>query len=151
MPLDQSFIGRSYPPTEPYEVSREKIREFAESIGDDNPVYRDQEAARVAGYRDVIAPPTFAALVNLRSMEVLIHDPELGVDYSRMVHGDQSFTQHRPITAGDRLVVLTHIDDISSRMGNDFLSVRAEISTENGEQVVTGRASLVVREADGAA
>jgi acyl dehydratase len=148
VPLDQSFIGRTYPPTEPYEVSREKIREFASSIGDDNPLYVDPAAAREAGHADVIAPPTFSTIVNLKAVEVLINDPELGMDYGRMVHGEQTFTLHRPVTAGDRLVVVTHVDDISSRMGNDFMTVRAEITTEDGEQVVTTWAQFVVREAE---
>lgn len=145
VPLDPSFIGRTYPPTPPYEVGREKIREFADAIGDDNPLYLDPGAARAAGHRDVIAPPTFATLVNLKAVEVLIHDPDLGMDYDRMVHGDQRFAYTRPIAAGDRLVVETHVDDISSRMGNDFLGVRAEIVTEDGEHVVTGTAQFVVR------
>ena len=66
MPLDPSFIGRSYPSTEPYEVGREKIREFADAIKDDSPLYRDAEAAKAAGYPDVIAPPTFAVILSMR-------------------------------------------------------------------------------------
>jgi acyl dehydratase len=143
--LDQSFIGRSYPPSPLYEVSREKIREFADAVGEASPVHRDAEAARAAGYPDVIAPPTFAILVSMKANEALISDPELGLDYSRVVHGDQTFTHHRPIAAGDRLVVVAHVDAITTRMGNDMLSVRAEISTEDGEQVTTARSTLVAR------
>lgn len=145
MALDQSFIGRVYPPTWVYEVSREKIKEFADSIGDANPLYVDVAAATAAGYPDVIAPPTFVTIINLRAIDAIIHDPALGLDYSRMVHGDQSFTYRRPVHAGDRLVVAAHVDDVATRVGNDFLSVRAEISTEEGELVVTARALLVVR------
>ena len=145
MALDQSFIGRSYPPSPAYEVSREKIREFADAVGDPNQVYRDPEAARAAGYEDVIAPPTFAILVSMKSNDVLIEDPELGLDYTRVVHGDQTFVHHRPITAGDKLVVVTHVDAINARMGNDLISVRAEITTEAGDQVTTARSTLVAR------
>ncbi|GAA1334177.1 MaoC family dehydratase N-terminal domain-containing protein [Saccharothrix algeriensis] len=148
MPLDQSFAGRAYPPSPPYEVGREKIREFADAIGEANPVHRDPEAARAAGYRDVIAPPTFAIIVSLRANDVLVQDPELGLDYSRVVHGDQSFVHHRPITAGDRLVVELHVDGITSRMGNDMLALRAEVGTDEGERVTTGRCTLVVRGED---
>ncbi|GAA3841200.1 MaoC family dehydratase N-terminal domain-containing protein [Saccharothrix violaceirubra] len=144
MALDQSFVGRSYPPSFVYEVGREKIREFADALGDGSPVYREVEAARAAGYKDVIAPPTFAIIVSLMANDLLVSDPELGLDYSRVVHGDQSFEHHRPITAGDRLEVVLHVDGITSRMGNDMLTVRAEISAE-GEAVVTGRCTLVVR------
>jgi len=91
MALDQSFRGRTYPPTWIYEVSREKIKEFADSIGDANPIYLDAEAAQAAGHKDVIAPPTFVTIINLRAIDVIIHDPELGLDYGRMVHADQIF------------------------------------------------------------
>jgi len=143
--LDQSFIGRKYPPTPPWEVGREKIREFADAIGDLSPLYRDPEAARAAGHPDVIAPPTFAIILSMQAHMVIINDPELGLDYSRVVHGDQAFTYHRPIRAGDRLVAIAHVDDVRSRAGNDFLSMRAEITTEDGEPVCTARATLVAR------
>ncbi|WP_367134769.1 MaoC family dehydratase N-terminal domain-containing protein [Saccharothrix sp. HUAS TT1] len=148
MPLDQSFVGRSYPPSPPYEVGREKIREFADAVGETSPVHRDPEAARAAGHPDVIAPPTFAIVLSLGVNDVLIDDPELGLDYSRVVHGDQAFLHHRPITAGDRLRVELHVDGITSRMGNDMLALRAEITTEQGEPVTTAKSTLVVRGED---
>jgi acyl dehydratase len=128
-----------------YEVSREKIKEFADSIGDGNPIYLDPEAARAAGYPDVIAPPTFLMIINLRATNVIIHDPELGLDYGRMVHADQIFEYTRPVRAGDRLTITTTVDDITARLGNDFLTIRAEINTDEGELVCTTRATLVVR------
>lgn len=145
MPLDQSFIGREYPPTRPYEVSREKIREFAESIKDSSPLHRDAEAARAAGHPDVIAPPTFVVLVSMGAQDLIVEDPELGLDYSRVVHGQQEFTHHRPVRAGDRLVATVHVDDITARAGNDFLTVRAEITSPEGEAICTSRSTLVAR------
>jgi acyl dehydratase len=145
MALDPSFKGRTYPPGWVYEVSREKIKEFADAIGDANPVHLDPEAARAAGHKDVIAPPTFLTLINTRAINVIIHDPELGLDYGRMVHAEQNFQHIRPVRAGDRLTVTTIVEDITARLGNDFLSVRAEINTEDGELVCTTRATLVVR------
>ena len=146
--LDQSFIGRNYPPSSIYEVSREKIREFADAVGDPNPLYRDAAAARAAGYPDVIAPPTFVIIINLAAINVIITDPDLGLDYSRMVQGDQRFTYHRPVHAGDRLMVETHVDNIMSRAGNDFIAMRADIRTDTGELVIVTRAQLVVRGTD---
>ena len=148
MALDQSFIGRSYPPSSTYEVSREKIREFADAIGDENPLYRDPEAAREAGHPDVIAPPTFLTIINLAAINTIVADPELGLDYSRMVHGDQAFTYVRPAHAGDRLELTGHIEDIMDRAGNDFLTVRAEIAAEGEGLICTTRAQLVVRRED---
>jgi acyl dehydratase len=145
VPLDQSFIGREYPPSAPYEVGREKIREFAEAIKDDSPLYRDADLAKAAGYPDVIAPPTFAMILSMRAQWVVVDDPELGLDYSRVVHGQQEFTHHRPIRAGDHLVAAVHVDDIKARAGNDFLTVRAEITTVEAEPVCTAKAMLVAR------
>ncbi|OLT42589.1 hypothetical protein BJF85_22445 [Saccharomonospora sp. CUA-673] len=145
MPLDPSFAGRVYPPEATYEVSRAKIAEFADALGDENPLYRDVDAAGAAGYPDVIAPPTFLTIINLRAINAVVADPELGLDYDRMVHGDQRFVHHRPAHAGDRLQVTVHIDEIFARAGNDFLTVHADVTAESGEPVCTTYAQLVVR------
>jgi len=145
VPLDRSFIGRSYPPAPVYEVGREKIREFADAVGATSALHRDPEEARLAGYRDVVAPPTFAVILSASANSVVVDDPDLGIDYSRVVHGEQRFVHHRPITAGDRLVAAIHVDEIITKLGNDFLTVRAEITTEAGEPVTTVTAMLVAR------
>ena len=145
MPVDQSFIGRVYPPTRPYEVGREKIREFADAIGDPNPIYRDRAAAQALGYADVIAPPTFAITLTLPAGGQVIHDPDFGIDYSRVVHGEQRFVHTRPIRAGDVLVTTVHIDNIRQAAGNDMMYTRAEVTTEDGEPVCTAYSTLVAR------
>src|SRR4029450_4847143 len=103
MALDRELVGRSYPPSAVYEVGRAKIAEFAAAIGDDHPVHRDADAARAAGHADVIAPPTFAIAVSLGAAMVVLDDPDVALDYSRVVHGEQKFAHHRPIRPGDRL------------------------------------------------
>ncbi|MFB9237496.1 MaoC family dehydratase N-terminal domain-containing protein [Plantactinospora siamensis] len=145
MPLDPSFAGRSYPPTAPYQVGREKIREFAVAIGATDPAYHDPEAARALGHPDVVAPPTFPFVVSMASGNQVVEDAELGVDYSRVVHGDQRFAYTRPIVAGDELVCASTIEEITSRGGHDFLTTRTEITTVTGEPVVTAWSKLVVR------
>jgi acyl dehydratase len=145
MSIDQSFVGRVYPPTEPYEVGREKIREFAAAVGDPNPVYRDPAAARKLGYPDVIAPPTFAIIVTSRAAHQVIMDPELGVDYSRVVHGEQRFEHVRPIHAGDALTVVVTVESIRSAAGNDIITTKGDVSTVDGEPVLTALNTLVVR------
>jgi acyl dehydratase len=143
--LDQSFVGRAYPPSRVYEVSREKIREFADAIGDPDPVYRDVAVARASGHPDVIAPPTFAIVVVTPAQGVVLHDPELGLNYDKVVHREQFFHQHRPIRAGDRLVSTVHVDDIRATAGNDVLTTRSEVATEDGDPVLTAKAVLVAR------
>jgi acyl dehydratase len=145
MPLDQSFVGRSYPPTEPYLVGREKIREFARAIGATDAEYHDPEAARARGYADVVAPPTFPVIVTMGSSKQFIEDPELGMDYSRVVHGDQKFSYVRPVVAGDSLVCHNTIEEITSRGGHDFLTTRTDVTTESGEPVLTAWSKLVQR------
>jgi acyl dehydratase len=145
MALDPSLVGQVYPPTEPYLVTREKIREFAAAIGATEAGYRDPVAARAAGYRDVLAPPTFPIVLTATGTQQLIEDEKLGLDFSRVVHGDQRFSYTRPVCAGDRLVSVVTIEEISTRGGHGFLTTRTDIATEDGEPVVTARAKLVVR------
>ncbi|MDT0260130.1 MaoC family dehydratase N-terminal domain-containing protein [Jatrophihabitans lederbergiae] len=145
MPLDQSFVGRVYPPTEPYEVGREKIREFADAIGDENAAYRDPAAARALGYPDVIAPLTFPIVITMRAGAQIVTDPELGLDYSKVVHGEQRFAYQRPVRAGDVLQVVITVESIRSASGNDILTNRADVRTTDGELVVTAFSTLVAR------
>ncbi len=145
MPLDPSFIGKTYPPTPPYEVGREKIREFAAAIGDDNPAYHDPSAAQAAGHPDVVAPPTFPIVLSHRAASQVIADPQLGLDYSRVVHGEQHFRYSRPVRAGDVLTVVVTVDNIRAAAGNDIITTRGEVSTLDGEHVVTALSTLVAR------
>ncbi|MDT3724217.1 MaoC family dehydratase N-terminal domain-containing protein [Streptomyces sp. DSM 41972] len=148
MALDQSFVGRTYPPTEPYEVGREKIREFAEAVGDANPAFTDTEAARALGHPDVIAPPTFVFAITFKAAGQVVADPQLGLDYSRVVHGDQKFAYNRPVRAGDRLTVTSTIETIRTMAGNDILDIRGEVRDQDGEHVVTAWTKLVARAAE---
>lgn len=145
MPLDQSFVGRSWPPTPPYQVGREKIREFARAIGATDAEYHDPEAARAIGYADVVAPPTFPVVITMAASRQIVEDPALGLDYSRVVHGDQRFAYARPVVAGDELICVNTVDEITSRGGHDFLTTRTEVTTSAGEPVVTVWSKLVQR------
>ncbi|WP_034266217.1 MaoC family dehydratase N-terminal domain-containing protein [Actinospica robiniae] len=145
MALDQSFVGRTYPPTPAYEVAREKIREFAEAIGDPHPAYRDPEAAKELGYPDVIAPPTFPIVISMPAADQVVYDPALGLDWTRVVHGDQRFTHERPMRPGDRVRATVVVESIKSFAGNDMITLVTEMSTEEGELISTARALLVAR------
>jgi acyl dehydratase len=149
MPLDPAFVGFSYPATPPYRVGREKIREFAAAIGADDPVHVDPSAAHALGYPDVIAPPTFPIVLTAQAMDMMIADAALGLDFSRVVHGDQRYTYHRPVTAGDELVCVCTISDITERAGAGFLTTTTEVTTVGGERVATATSRLVVRAESG--
>ena len=145
MGVNPDITGRSYPPARVYEVGREKIAEFAAAIGSSDPVYLDPEAARSAGHPDVVAPPTFAIIVAQRAEAAIVQDPEAGIDYSRVVHGEERFTHRRPIVAGDRLVATPHVDTVREAGGHGMVTTRVEIVTEDGDAVATAVSTLVVR------
>ena len=145
MPLDQSFVGRTYAPTAPYEVGRQKIREFAQAIRDLHPAYLDPEAARALGYPDVIAPPTFATVISVPAADQVTFDPALGLPWDRVVHGDQRFEHVRPMRAGDRITAVVSVEEIRHMAGNDMIKLRCELSTEQGEPVCVVRTLLVAR------
>lgn len=145
MALNRDYIGRQLPPTAPYQVGREKIREFARAIGADDPLYHDPAVAREHGYPDVVAPPTFPVVVTMAAAERLRADPDLGLDYSRVVHGDQRFSYTRPVVAGDELVCRLTIEEITERGGHEFMTSRIEVTTPADEPVVTVWNKLVVR------
>lgn len=145
MPLDPSFAGRVYPATSVYEVGREKIREFAEAIGDPNPAYRDPEAARRLGYDDVVAPPTFAIVLTMQAANQVVMDPDLRLDFSRVVHGEQRFVHARPIRAADRLQTVVTVENIRAAAGNDIITTRCDVSSTTGEAVLSAYSTLVAR------
>jgi acyl dehydratase len=150
MGVNPEIQGRVYPPSPPYEVGREKIREFAEAFNSWDPVHRDPEAARAKGYPDVIAPPTFAVIVAQRADAQVIVDPAAGIDFTRVVHGEQRFTHYRPIVAGDRLVATLHVDKVATAGRHAMVTTRSEITDERGEPVCTAISLIVVRGAGAA-
>ena len=145
MALNRDYVGRVFGPTEPYEVSRVKIADFADAIGEPSELCRDREAAQKAGYPDVIAPPTFAIVISMRATAEVNADPGLGLDYSMVVHGDQSFSYSRPLHAGDVVVATTTIASIKALGSTWVLVTSTDISTVDGEHVCTARSTLVER------
>jgi acyl dehydratase len=145
MAVNASFTGRTYPATAPYAVGREKIREFAEAVGAEDVVHTDQRQARARGYRDVIASPTFAVLIAQQCDMQLIADPEAGIDFSRVVHAEQRFVHHRPITAGDEIVGVLTVDSVKEVGGHAMVTTRSELSTTEGEPVCTATSTIVIR------
>ena len=145
MPLDPSNVGRTFIATEPYVVGREKIREFARATGETSPVCLDVAAAQAAGHADVVAPTTFPSVVTLSAMGAAVTDPSVGVDWSRVVHGDQRFRYHRPVIAGDELTVHTVIESIKSLAGNDMITLRGDLFDAAGQPIGSTWTSLVQR------
>ena len=137
------YVGRALPPSRPYLVGREKVREFALAVGEGASVSTDLDAARAAGHPDLVAPPTFAATFTLPQMEAFLRDPAVGWDYGRMVHAEQSFVAHRPLYAGDEVVTTLHVDDLLTRAGSRILTLRSEVTDTAGAPVLTAVSMMV--------
>ncbi len=143
MPVDAGLVGRTYTLPTPYEVGREKIREFAESVGDPNPAYRDVEAAQALGHPDVVAPPTFPIVVAFGLLTRLLEDPGSGLALHRVIHADQRFSYTRPIHPGDRLLATLTVEGVRQVAGTDRITTRTEITTVEGAPVCSAHASVV--------
>ena len=147
--MNPELAGRVFPPVAPYLVGREKIREFSRAVFATNPINLDPEAARAAGYADVVAPPTFAVVVQEHTLQQLLAAPDAGIDFSRVVHGDQRFVHHRPIVAGDELTAQLTVTAVKSLGGPSMVTCDAVMTDAAGEPVVTATSTLVVRGDEG--
>lgn len=145
MPVSADLAGTTYPPAEPYLVGREKVREFARAVLSRDPLSLDLDAARAAGYADVVAPPTFAVVVQERGLAQLLADERAGIDFSRVVHGDQRFRFSRPIVAGDLLTGTLTVAGVKSLGGHSMVTADTEVLDALGAHVVTATSTLVVR------
>ena len=145
MAINPDCAGRAYEPSAPYEVSRVKIREFADAVGEPSVLCRDRAAARAAGYPDVIAPPTFPIVITMAGSAMVVADPDVGVNYAMIVHGEQSFEHSRPLHAGDVVVSQSTIESVRQVREMTMLTTVTQVKTVDGEHVCTARSTLVER------
>jgi acyl dehydratase len=144
MAIDVQAVGKTYEPTT-YAVGREKIREYASAVGETNPLHFDVEAARAAGYQDVVAPPMFAVVYASRSVVPALFDPEVGMNFAMMVHGGQEFRWGPVVVAGDEVTTTAKVKDISERGGMAFYVFESVSENQRGETVCTGVWTNIVR------
>jgi acyl dehydratase len=142
--VNPELAGRSYPPTAPYLVGREKVREFARAVLATSPLSLDVEAARAAGYADLVAPPTFPIVIQDLTLQQLLADPDAGVELHRLLHGEQRFAFSRPIVAGDELTATMTIAGVRGVGGNSMVTAESVIVDAAGAHVVTATSVLVV-------
>lgn len=144
MALSTAAVGKTYPPVE-YAVGREKIREYASAVGETNALYFDVEAARSAGHADVVAPPMFAVVYGARAVAPGLFDPEVGIDFARMLHAGQEFVWGPVVVAGDEITTTASVKDISERGGMNFFVFESVSINHRGETVSTGTWTQIVR------
>lgn len=134
MPITDAHVGRTYPATEPYLVSREKIAEFATALGDDHPAFRG---------RTPIAPPTFAAVLAAAAWQNLFDDPELEMKLAQTIHADQRFEWARQLRTGDEVTATLTIDKVRARGDSAFITVTVRLATTEGEGVCSAMSTLL--------
>ena len=142
--MNAEAIGKTYPPFD-YEVGKEKIREYAHAVGEDNPIYFDRAAAKEAGFRDIAAPPMFAVVYSAGSFAPALFDPEIGINFAMMLHGSQEFVWSEPVCAGDTITTETTVRDIFERDGKGFYVFESVSTNQNGDEVVRGTWTNIVR------
>jgi len=145
VPVNSDAIGKKYPVSS-YAVGREKVREYAHAVGETNQLYLNVEAARAAGYADVVAPPMFAVVYMGRAITPALFDPEVGIDFPRMLHGGQEFRWSEVVVAGDEIDTTTTVQDIRSRGGMNFYVFETDSRNQRGETVCTGIWTNLVRD-----
>lgn len=144
MSVNPELVGRSFEPTPPYLVGREKVREFARAVLAEAPQHHDPEAARALGYADVVAPPTFAMVVQDLTLQQLLAEPDSGIALERTVHAEQRFRYTRPIVAGDELVAQLRVTGIRPFGKGAMVTSEAEIADTAGAHVVTATSVLLI-------
>jgi acyl dehydratase len=144
MPVNTQAIGKTYPAAT-YAIGREKIREYAAAVGETNPLHHDVDAARAAGYADVVAPPMFAVVYAGRAVGPAIFDPDVGINLALMVHGSQEFRWGPLVVAGDEITTTNTVKDIADRGGMAFYVFESVSQNQHGETVCTGTWTNIVR------
>ncbi len=144
MALNQSLKGKEYQEI-PFRVDRDRVTQFARAVGEDDAVFNDVDAARAAGFDEQVAFPTFPTVMQILASAQVVVDPQLGMDYTRVVHGEQEYEWRRPIVVGDELRATPRIADIYARGPNEFLVIEAEIVDGTGDVVCVARSTLLSR------
>ncbi|MDN5703814.1 MAG: MaoC family dehydratase N-terminal domain-containing protein [Yaniella sp.] len=139
------LTGREYPDVGPYHVGSEDIRNFATAVKNMHPLHHDLEAARAAGHKDLVAPPTYLVTIAQRAEALMVNDPEAEVDFSRVVHADQRFTHHRAVVAGDELFAQATVTSAKELAGNRLLTTATEITNADRAPIATITSTLLIR------
>jgi acyl dehydratase len=142
--VNAEAVGKTYAPTV-YAVGREKIREYAHAVGETDPLHLDPEAARAAGFRDVVAPPMFCVVYSSPSVAPALFDPDVGINFALMVHGGQEFVWGPLVVAGDEITTTVSVKSIEERAGNGFFVFESQSVNQDGETVCTGTWTNIVR------
>jgi acyl dehydratase len=144
MAVNTEAIGREWP-SSTYQVSREKIKEYATVLGIENPAHFDVEAAHAAGFRDVVAPPMFCVVYALPALAPAVFDPDVGINFAALVHGAQDFEWDEPACSGDEITTTPKCLEIEEKGGMGFYVFESVSVNQNGARTVRGVWTNIVR------
>lgn len=147
MSINTAREGHTYPAIT-YQVGREAVREFSIAVKAEHPAHHNLEAAADLGHQDLLAPPTFGVVISQRAEAAVVADPEAGIDFSRVVHADERFVHHHPITAGETLNAATTLERIRLMGAGAMVTTVTEI-THEGDPRATVTSTLLVRTDEG--
>ncbi|WP_374928905.1 MaoC family dehydratase N-terminal domain-containing protein [Kytococcus sedentarius] len=142
--LAERVSGRSWTLSDPYQVARPALRDFAAAVGATHPMHHHLESARAAGHADLVAPPTFVVKVTQAADFLMLADPDLGIRLQNVVHGEQSFTHERPVVAGDELTATTEVTGAKMVGTTCMLQLSTRVLDAAEELVATGTSTLVI-------
>ena len=144
MAISTDAVGKTYAPAT-YAVGREKIREYALAVGETNPLHLDVAHARGKGYRDLVAPPMFCVVYCGAALGPVMFDPEVGIDFARLLHSAQEFRWGPLVVAGDEIATTMTVKDISARGELGFYTFESVSTNQDGAIVCVGTWSNIVR------
>ena len=144
MPVKTDAVGKEWDPAT-FEVEADRIRQYADAIGAETELHHDAEAAKAAGFRDLVAPPMFAVVYSAPAMGPAILDPEVDINFPAMVHGGQAFEWGEPVCAGDEITTTARCAEIYEKDGKGFYVFETKSTNQNGEQTVLATWTNIVR------
>lgn len=144
MAIDTQAVGKTWEPVS-IAIEAERITQYADAIGADNPVHRDANAARAAGFRDLVAPAMFCVVYSSAALGPAVLDPDVGMNFAAMVHGGQEFVWDEPVCAGDEITTAVTCKSIDERGGMGFYVFESISTNQDGAQTVRGTWTNIVR------
>ena len=144
MPVETKAVGKEWEPAT-FEVEGERIAQYADAVGEESDLYRDEAAAVAAGFRGQVAPPMFAVVYSAPAMGPAILDPDVGINFPAMVHGGQEFEWGEPVVAGDTITTTAKCLNIFEKDGKGFYEFETVSTNQDGAETVRAKWTNIVR------
>ena len=144
MAVNTEAVGKQWPPAS-FEIEAPRITQYANAVGEKNPIYHDAKAAKAAGFRDLVAPPMFCVVYSAPALGPAILDPEVGINIPAMVHGGQEFEWGEPVCAGDVIITTATCKEIYEQDGKAFYVFESNSVNQEDQGTVRATWTDIVR------